>query len=104
MALLDVAFTLSRSISGNGASPSTDSTTEYFLKGLVDVSSSPFDALIRVYRKDTGALLASGRSNRPKGKFQVSWMGYDGPVFWIAFDDSGSPIYNAKVLDLVYGI
>lgn len=104
MALRDVAFTLSRSVSGNGASPSTASTTEYFLKGLVEVSSNPFDALIRVYRKDTGALLASGRSNNPKGKFQVSWLGYDGPVYWIAFDDSGSPIYNAKVLDLVYGI
>jgi len=104
MTLRDVKPTVNRCMSCNGAAAPPNSGTEYFMKGLVAVSSAAYDALIRVYRKDTGTLLASGRSSLPLGQFQVSWMGYDGPVFWIAFDDSGSPIYNAKVLDLVYGI
>jgi hypothetical protein len=76
----------------------------FYLKGVVTVSGLPYDAKIRVYRRDNGRLLVEGRSNAPVGKFQVSWAGYNGLVYWMVFDDSGSPIYNAKVLDLVQGV
>ncbi len=104
MALLDVKATVVRNHSAIGQSSPTISSEEYWLKGDVTVASAPYDALIRVYRKDTGALLASGRSSEPLGTFSVSWLGYSGSVYWMAFDDSGSPVYNAKVRDLVSGI
>lgn len=104
MALLNVTATVSRNFSAIGRTAPTISSEEYWLKGEVTVSATPHDALIRVYRKDTGALLASGRSSEPLGTFSVSWLGYSGSVYWMAFDDRGSPVYNAKVRDLVSGI
>ncbi len=104
MALLNVLATVSRNFSARGRSAPTASTEEYWLKGDIVVASVPYDALVRVYRKDTGAFLASGRSDEPLGTFCVSWLGYSGPVYWMAFDDSGTPVYNAKVRDLVSGI
>lgn len=104
MTLLDVTATVPRNLSAARGMNVTDTSDEYWLKGTVTVASTPHDALIRVYRKDTGTLLVTGRSNNPEGSFSVSWLGYSGPVYWMAFDDGGSPIYNAKVRDLVSGI
>lgn len=104
MVLRDVKPTVHRGMSCNGATAAPNTNTEYFLKGTITVSAAPFDALIRVYRKDTGTLLAAGRSSLPLGEFTVSWMGFSGQVFWIAFDDRGSPVLNAKIFDLVYGV
>lgn len=58
--------------------------------------------LLRVYRRDNGALLASGYSDLPGSRFHISWSGYAGQVFIIAFDDLGiNPDFNCQVYDLI---
>lgn len=76
--------------------------TSAWVKGVVKQEGLFVVRKLRVYRRDTGVLLAEGRSNDGLGKFNISWEGYTGQVYVIVFDDASlAPDYNAEIFDLV---
>jgi hypothetical protein len=71
-----------------------------YVAGTVKENKTLVNRRVRVYRRDTGTLLAQGIS--VSGRFQFSFSGYTGKIYIIAFDDTTfTPDLDARIFDLV---
>lgn len=64
---------------------------------VLDNTGAPAARTVRVYRRDTGALLGSTTSNATTGAYSVAST-YSGEVQVVCLDDSGGTVYNDLIL------
>lgn len=82
-------------------SSSTPTTQTYSVTGVVKTDNQVESGhILRMYRRDTGALLAQTTSDT-QGSFTLTTSGYSGLVSVIAYDIAHTPMLNAIIYDLV---
>ena len=75
--------------------------TLYFAQGKVTIGGLPVSRLVRIRRRDTGAVLVQGYSGG-NGYFHYKWAGYAGPIEATIYDEGAISVdYNCKILDML---
>jgi hypothetical protein len=64
---------------------------------VITTNNVPVNRTIRVYRRDTGALLASGNSNATTGIWSVD-VPYIGEVQVVMLDNASGSVENDQIL------
>jgi len=73
-----------------------DRPTHYY-NGYITQDTEPVVRAVRLYRRDTGALVDSTTSN-DLGYYYLTTV-ISGEHFIVAFDDDAGVVYNAQILD-----
>jgi hypothetical protein len=94
--------TIGRIVTAPWAAEEPDS---YYLTGVIrDANGDPCARTVRLFRRSTGALLASTTSHETTGVYEFAGLLTDAEVVAVAYDDEGGTLYNDLIGRVIPGL